>query len=69
MSRTPPEDLVVLARHLDPDFHTKALGPWNDTEAWRANIPPSLRKIWGRLDYSERLVAFVLATELTKRAP
>ena len=62
MSKTPPEDLVVLARHLDPEFHAKVVGPWND-DPWRAHIPLSLRKVWGRLDYSERLVAFVMASD------
>lgn len=61
MSKTPPEDLVVIARHLDPEFHAKIIGPWNDAEPWRSRVPLSLRKIWGRLDYSERLVAFVFA--------
>jgi hypothetical protein len=60
MSKTPPEDLVVIARKLDPDFHAKVVGVWND-EPWRMRVPLSLRKIWGRLDYSERLVAFIFA--------
>lgn len=60
MSRTPPEDLVVIARHLDPDFHAKVVGPWND-ERWREYVPLSLKKIWGKLDYSERLAVFVFA--------
>jgi len=65
MSRTPPEDLVVIARKLDPDFHAQVVGPWDDTQTWRALIPASLRKIWGKLDYSERLVAFVLTNDDT----
>jgi len=62
-SKTPPEDLVVLVRHLDADFHAKVLGPWDDSQAWRARVPASLRKIWPKLDYSERLVAFVLTND------
>jgi hypothetical protein len=60
MSKTPPEELVLTARKLDPDFHAQIVGPWKDTEPWRAGVPGSLKKIWGKLDYSERLVIFVL---------
>ena len=61
MSKTPPEDLVVIARKIDPEFHAKITGPWDNSQPWRLLIPTSLIKIWGRLDYSERLVAFIFA--------
>jgi hypothetical protein len=60
MSKTPPEELVAVARKLDPDFHAQIVGPWSDTEPWRAGVPASLKKVWGKLDYSERLVIFIL---------
>jgi len=60
MSRIPPEDLVVIARQLDADFHAKVIGPWND-EPWRDYVPLPLKKIWGKLDYGERLALFVFA--------
>jgi hypothetical protein len=60
MSKEPPEHLVVVARKLDPAFHAQIVGPWTDTEPWRAGVPASLKKVWEKLDYSERLVIFVL---------
>jgi len=40
------------------------LGPWLDEQVWREEIPENLKKIWGRLDYGERLCLFVIASEL-----
>ena len=64
MSRTPTEDLVVIARQLDPESHSIVLGPWLNEQVWREEIPKNLKKIWGRLDYGERLCLFVKASEL-----
>lgn len=73
MSKVPSEDLVVMARQLDPDFHAKLIGPpdWPtgevvDTVDWRHFIPGQLRRIWGRVDYGERLTAFIVATEAAR---
>jgi hypothetical protein len=67
VSKVPSEDLVVMAAQLDPDFKQKILGPprWDEEHAldWRNFIPGQMRRIWGRVDYGERLVAFIVATE------
>ena len=60
MSKEADEHLVDVARKLDPDFHAQIVGPWTDADPWRAGVPGSLKKIWDRLEYSERLVVFVL---------
>jgi hypothetical protein len=73
MSKIPSEDLVVMAMQLDPDFKAKILGPpnWPEGDAvgaldWRHFIPGQLRRIWGRVDYGERLTAFIVAAEAAK---
>jgi hypothetical protein len=67
VSKVPSEDLVVMARQLDADYHAKLTGPplWDEEHAldWRNFIPGQLRRMWGRLDYGERLAAFVVAAE------
>jgi hypothetical protein len=67
VSKVPSEDLVVMAKELDPDFKQKLLGEpkWDEEHAmdWRNFIPGQLRRIWGRVDYGERLTAFIVATE------
>src|SRR5690348_1826968 len=63
MSKKPTEDLVARARQLDPDFHAKVVGPWDETERWREVMPPAVKKMWEKLDYSERLMAFVLTND------
>lgn len=70
MSKVPSEDLNVIAQQLDADYRAKIMGPpnWPDGEVvaavdWRHFIPGQLRRVWGRMDYGERLVAFIIATE------
>lgn len=76
MSKVPSEDLVVMAKELDRDFHAKIMGPpnWPTEEVfvgsrdWRHFIPGQLRRVWARVDYGERLVAFIVATEAKRWA-
>jgi hypothetical protein len=71
MASTPPEDLVVAARQLDPNYHAEVSAKWTDPDIdaislgprprWRLMVPPILRHLWGRLDYETRLAVFVVA--------
>ena len=70
MGNQAPEDLLVAAHQLDPDFKAKVNGRWLDPdvdapfdkgEGWRIQVPPILRRLWGRLDYETRVAVFVTA--------
>jgi hypothetical protein len=64
MTSVPPEDLIVFARRSRNDVvkYLRALewtdGPFGD---WRDEIPPTLRRLWGRLSLEGQLAAFVVA--------
>lgn len=67
MSQVPAEDLNVIAQQLDRDYAAKLKGPvlWDEEHAldWRNFIPGDMRRIWGRMDFGEKLCAFIVATE------
>jgi len=67
---TPPEDLVIAARALDPNvFETVARITWepaNDDAPevvldWRIYVHPAVRKLWGRLGLEARLAVYLTA--------
>jgi len=64
---TPPEDLVLVAKAIDRDAINLVSSPdWSDKEThdtWRKHVPPSMRKLWGRLGLEARLAAYVVANE------
>jgi hypothetical protein len=66
MSNAPPEDLVVRARQIDPEYRIRIAMPDWDTEHerdWRNYVPGELRRLWGRLDFETRVAVFVVASE------
>jgi hypothetical protein len=62
---TPPEDLVLAARAIDPNvLDAIARVSWDEDELtldWRIHVPPSLRKLWGRLGLEARLAVYLTA--------
>lgn len=68
MSKVPAEDLVVMAMQLDRDYARKLKEQplWDEEHSldWRNFIPGSMRRVWGRMDFGERLAAFIVATEV-----
>ncbi len=76
MSKVPTEDLVVAARHLDQNYHAIIGAPAWETSArdpadWRSYVSKTVRAMWGKLDYGERLAVFVTAASIaaTRKKP
>src|SRR5579862_9009057 len=65
----PPEDLVVFARRLAPNYHELIERPeWTaGATDWRAWVAPSIRELWPRLNYQSRMVAFVVAASIAEK--
>jgi hypothetical protein len=67
---TPPEDLVIAARQLDPKvFDVIDRARWDDDNDdalldWRLYVPRELRKLWGRLGLEARLAVYITAKRM-----
>lgn len=69
MSKVPSESLINAARALAVDFNAMIDRPdWEscakDPADWRSYVSRSMRKLWGQLDYGERLAAYVTAASI-----
>jgi len=64
---TPPEDLVLAAKRLEPRvFDLIAHPQWNADDAtsdWRLYVPIAVQRLWGRLGLEARVTAFIVAEE------
>jgi hypothetical protein len=71
VSTVPGEDLVIMARDLAANYHEQLNAPdWTaevGPDDWRYFVDADVRRYWGRTDYGERLLAWLIAARMAKR--
>lgn len=64
---TPPAELYVVARALNPNYRAHIEKPeWElatGTRDWRRFVAPSVRNLWGRLSEETRLSVYINAEQ------